>query len=726
VITREAANEAAAKLTLAEAETEVALLTAQIGKADTAYHQNDAPIMTDGDYDALRIRLEAIVARFPELETDDSPTKRVGAAPSQGFRKVRHAVPMLSLGNAFSRDDVAEFVERIRRFLGLGADAPLDFIAEPKIDGLSCALTYEHGKLVLAATRGDGEEGEDVTANARQVTDIPQTLAGSGWPDIVEIRGEVYMERAAFMAMNARRAEAGQPVFANPRNAAAGSLRQLDARITAERPVRFFAYAWGQSSEPLGRRQSEIRDRLHDWGLLLNHPTIIAQDSAGLIGYYERIQTLRPDLPFDIDGVVYKLDRLDLQERLGFVSRSPRWAIAHKFPAEQARTVLEKIDLQVGRTGALTPVARLTPITVGGVVVSNATLHNEDEIARKDIRVGDTVIIQRAGDVIPQVVAVVPENRPADAVPYEFPHTCPICHSHAVREEGEVVRRCTGGLTCPAQVRERLRHFVSRNAFDIEGLGDENIKLFFDTGLVRAPADIFRLREREGEVKEAILKRRQEQSAARKAAKSDAKTDKTAKKAEREFKDVANLLAGIDARRRIGLDRFIFALGIRHIGETTGRLLARSYTTLEHFVEEMIAAVDHESAAWTELLSIDGIGKVAADALVDFFAESHNRQAVQALVDAGVAPQPLEKQATSSRVAGKTVVFTGALETMTRQEAKARAESLGAKVAGSVSKKTDYVVAGAESGSKLKAATELGVTVLTEIEWMELIEQNTG
>ena len=726
MITRDAANEAAARLTLSEAETEVTLLTAQIGKADAAYHQNDAPIMSDGEYDALRIRLEAIVSHFPELETDDSPTKRVGAAPSQGFRKVRHAVPMLSLGNAFSEEDVTEFVDRIRRFLGLAADVPLDFIAEPKIDGLSCSLTYEHGKLVLAATRGDGEEGEDVTANARQVADIPQTLQGKGWPDIVEIRGEVYMERAAFTAMNARRAEAGQPVFANPRNAAAGSLRQLDARITAERPVRFFAYAWGQSSKPLGQRQSAVRDSFQHWGLPLNHPVVVAQDAAELMAYYERIQTARPTLPFDIDGVVYKLDRLDLQERLGFVSRSPRWAIAHKFPAEQARTVLEKIDLQVGRTGALTPVARLTPITVGGVVVSNATLHNEDEIARKDIRIGDTVIIQRAGDVIPQVVGVVLENRPADAAPYEFPHICPICHSHAVREDGEVVRRCTGGLTCAAQARERLRHFVSRNAFDIEGLGDENIKLFFDSGLVRSPADIFLLKNHQDAVKAAILKRREEQSTARKAAKNDTKEEKAAKKAEREFKDVANLLAGIDARRQVGLDRFIFALGIRHIGETTGRLLARSYTTLEHFVEEMTAAVDRESPAWDELLSIDGIGKVAADALVDFFAENHNRQAVQALVDAGVAPQPLEKQATSSPVAGKTVVFTGSLETLTRQEAKARAESLGAKVAGSVSKKTDYVVAGAESGSKLKAATELGVPVLTEAEWLELIGKNAG
>jgi DNA ligase (NAD+) len=727
---REDAAAAAAKLSLAEAEGEIGALTARMREADAAYYQNDAPIISDAEYDALRLKVEAIVARFPELEADDSPTKTVGAAPTQGFRRVRHAVPMLSLGNAFDAEDVTDFVDRIRRFLGLAADAEIAFVAEPKIDGLSCALTYEKGELKLAATRGDGEEGEDVTANALQVGDIPKMLKGKGWPDIVEIRGEVYMERAAFAAMNARREAAGQPVFANPRNAAAGSLRQLDSRITAERPVRFFAYAWGQHSAPLGATQSEIRKRFAEWGLPLNQPTACEPDAAGLMDYYNQIQAARPDLPFDIDGVVYKVDRLDLQERLGFVSRAPRWAIAHKFPAEQARTVLEKIDIQVGRTGAMTPVARLTPVTVGGVVVSNATLHNEDEIRRKDIRVGDTVVIQRAGDVIPQVVSVVIEKRPADSAEYVFPDICPICGSNAVREEGEAVRRCTGGLICAAQVSERLRHFVSRNAFDIEGMGDENIKLFHDGGLVKSPADIFRLKEHEDEVKRLVVQRREQQSAARQALKAE--TDipaKAAKKGAPEFKDVANLLAAIEARLNVGLDRFIFALGIRHVGETTGRLLARTYGTLDHFVEEMQAAASEQveegakrtSSAWTELLSIDGIGEVVAGAIVDFFAEEHNRKVVEDLQKAGVAPQPLEKQETDSPVAGKTVVFTGSLETMTRQEAKAKAESLGTKVAGSVSKKTDYVVAGADAGSKLKAARELGVAILTEAEWRELI-----
>ena len=718
-------------LSLKDAEAEMARLSARMAEADAAYYQNDAPIISDAEYDELRRRVEAIVVRFPELERDDSPTKKVGAAPSQGFRKVRHAVPMLSLGNAFSGEDVTDFVDRIRRFLGLAEDAEIAFIAEPKIDGLSCALTYEKGRLVLAATRGDGEEGEDVTANARQVADIPQTLGGDDWPDIVEVRGEVYMERTAFNAMNAKREAAGQPVFANPRNAAAGSLRQLDARVTAERPVRFFGYAWGQHSKPLGTTQNAIRDRFAAWGFKLNTPVARAANAAGLLSYYEHIQEIRPDLPFDIDGVVYKVDRLDLQDRLGFVSRAPRWAIAHKFPAEQARTVLEKIEIQVGRTGALTPVARLKPVTVGGVVVSNATLHNEDEIQRKDIRVGDTVIIQRAGDVIPQVVSVVLEKRPEGTVEYEFPDTCPVCGSHAVREEGEAVRRCTGGLICAAQVTERLRHFVSRNAFDIEGMGDENIKLFFDGKLIKSPADIFHLKDHEDEVKRLVVQRREAQSAARLAAKGEAgKETKAAKKDAPAFKDVANLLAAIEDRRRVGLDRFIFALGIRHVGETTGRLLARTYGTLDHFREEMEAAADETveeggertSPAWHELLSIDGIGKIVAEAVVDFFAEEHNRAEIKRLKDAGVDPQPLEKQETNSPVAGKTVVFTGTLETMSRQEAKARAESLGAKVAGSVSKKTDYVVAGAEAGSKLKTARELGVAVLTEAEWQELIQ----
>ncbi len=726
---RQQAEDAAAALTLGAAEAEVARLSARIAEADAAYYQHDAPIMSDAEYDALRLSLEAIVARFPELESDDSPTRRVGASPAQGFRKVRHAVPMLSLGNAFAAEDIGDFVDRIRRFLGLTAETPLAFVAEPKIDGLSCALTYEKGRLVLAATRGDGEEGEEVTANARQVGDIPDALAGSDWPDLVEIRGEVYMERAAFTAMNARRADSGLPLFANPRNAAAGSLRQLDARITAERPIRFFAYAWGRSSAPLGRTQSDARARLAAWGFTLNQPTEQVSDTAGLIAYYERIQALRPDLPFDIDGVVYKIDRLDLQERLGFVSRAPRWAIAHKFPAERALTVVERIDIQVGRTGALTPVARLKPVTVGGVVVANATLHNEDEIARKDIRAGDTVVIQRAGDVIPQVVAVDFDRRPAESDPYVFPEICPICGSSAVRAEGEVVRRCTGGLICPAQARERLRHFVSRNAFDIEGMGDENIKLFFDGGLVRSPADIFRLREREDEVKALVAKRREQQAEARRAAKSDedsaANKRPSAKKTPPEFRDVANLLAAIDARREIALDRFIFALGVRHIGETTARLLARSYHTLDRFVAEMEAASDREASAWIELLSIDGIGEVAAEAVVDFFAEPHNREVLAALSACGVTAIPLDRQDTQSPVSGKTVVFTGGLASMTRPEAKARAESLGAKVAGSVSKKTDYVVAGEDSGSKLKAARELGVTILTEADWLALIGAKT-
>jgi len=730
VIALEKGARAVEDLSLGEAEAEAAALSARMQEADIAYYQNDAPVMSDAEYDSLRRRVEAIVAHFPELERDDGPTRRVGAAPSQGFRKVRHIVPMLSLGNAFSPEDVSDFVERIQRFLGLAADAALDFVAEPKIDGLSCALTYEKGNLVLAATRGDGEEGEDVTANARQVPDIPARLAGDDWPDLVEIRGEVYMERAAFAAMNRRREEAGLPAFANPRNAAAGSLRQLDARITAERPVRFFAYAWGQHSAPLGPTQSAIRARFAAWGMPLNEPTAHVGDAAGLLAYYERIQALRPDLPFDIDGVVYKVDRIDLQARLGFVSRAPRWAIAHKFPAEQARTVLEKIEIQVGRTGALTPVARLTPITVGGVVVSNATLHNQDEIRRKDIRVGDTVIIQRAGDVIPQVVGVVLEKRPDGSVPYVFPDKCPICGSNAVREEGEAVLRCTGGLICPAQIKERLRHFVSRNAFDIEGLGDENVRLFFDGGLVRSPADIFRLKDHEDEVKRLVVQRREQQSAARQASKAEgAKIGKPAKKGPPEFRDVANLFAAIDARREIGLDRFIFALGMRHVGETTGRLLARSYGTLGHFVEEMEKAAEERAEssaertapAWIELLSIDGIGEVVAEAIVDFFNEPHNRKIIEDLTAAGVRPQPLERQDMASPVAGKTVVFTGALETLTRPEAKARAESLGAKVASSVSKKTDYVVAGEDSGSKLKSARELGVTVLTEAEWLELI-----
>jgi DNA ligase (NAD+) len=625
---RNEAKQAVEAMSQTQAAAEIEALSARMREADNAYYQNDAPLMSDADYDLLRLRAEAIIARFPALERNDSPTQRVGAAPAQGFRKVRHAVPMLSLGNAFSAEDVEDFVDRIRRFLGLGADRPVDFIAEPKIDGLSCSLTYEKGRLVLAATRGDGEEGEDVTANARQVADIPAELKGNDWPGILEVRGEVYMERMAFAAMNAGRAESGLPLFANPRNAAAGSLRQLDSSITAERPVRFFAYAWGQHSESLGATQSEVREKFAGWGFSLNNPTAQAGDAAGLLGYYHKIQEMRPDLPFDIDGVVYKVDRLDLQERLGFVSRAPRWAIAHKFPAEQARTVVEKIEIQVGRTGALTPVARLTPVTVGGVVVSNATLHNEDEIRRKDVRAGDTVIIQRAGDVIPQILAVDLERRGSGTELYIFPDKCPICGSNAVRDEGEVVRRCTGGLICSAQATERLRHFVSRGAFDIEGLGDENIKLLYEGGLIKSPADIFRLKDREEAVKQLFVQRREQQSAIRQAAKGEGgKAVKAAKKAPPEFRDVANLLAAIESRRTVGLDRFIYGLGIRHVGESTARLLARSYHTLDRFQEEMESATDRQSPAWDELLAIDGIGEIVAEAIVDFFGEAHNRRA---------------------------------------------------------------------------------------------------
>ncbi|HLG89800.1 MAG TPA: NAD-dependent DNA ligase LigA [Alphaproteobacteria bacterium] len=705
---RDAARKEAAELSLKEAEAEAARLTARIAEADSAYYQQDAPVMSDAEYDSLRLRLEAIVARFPELEADDSPTKKVGASPAQGFRKVRHKVPMLSLGNAFSEEDVTDFVDRIRRFLGLAADAPVDFLAEPKIDGLSCALVYEKGKLVLAATRGDGEEGEDVTANARQVDDIPNVLEGGGWPEIVEIRGEVYMERKAFDAMNARRAaenvareKAGKAllaIYANPRNAAAGSLRQIDPAVTAERPIRFFGYAWGQVSAPLGKTQSEIRGKLARWGFKLNEPSIHVGDAAGLMAYYEKIQAMRPDLPFDIDGVVYKVDRLDLQERLGFVSRAPRWAIAHKFPAEQARTVLEKIEIQVGRTGALTPVARLTPVTVGGVVVSNATLHNEDEIKRKDIRVGDTVVVQRAGDVIPQIVSVVPERRPKGAKEYVFPDHCPECGSLAVREEGEAVRRCTGGLICPAQAIERIRHFTSRDALDIEGLGDKTIREFWDAGLVRQPADIFRLaaKDRESDKPLATWEGWGNTSAAK-------------------------LFEAIERRRAIPLDRFIYALGIRQVGQATAKLLARHYGSIAHWREAMAAAQPREGDAYEELTAIEGIGPSVAADILDFFIEQHNREVLDDLCAQLDVTDIAAPTGTGSPVAGKTVVFTGTLETLTRPEAKARAESLGAKVAGSVSRKTDYVVAGADAGSKLKNARELGVTVLTEAEWLELI-----
>ena len=686
-----------AKLSEKQAAAELAHLATEIGRHDRLYHQDDAPEVSDAEYDALRRRNEAIEARFPALVRPDSPSARVGAAPAGGFAKVRHKVPMLSLGNAFDEAEVAEFLARIRRFLGLGAEAEVAILAEPKIDGVSASLRYEAGRFVQGATRGDGTTGEDITVNLRTIADLPPILAGAA-PEAIELRGEVYMRRAEFQALNARQAAAGEKVFANPRNAAAGSLRQLDPEITAARPLHFFAYTWGEivappGAKPLGDTMEAARACLAAWGFRLNEPARLCRSLEQVLAYHEEIMAARPDLPYDIDGVVYKVDRLDWQERLGFVSRAPRWAIAHKFPAEQARTRLIDIDIQVGRTGALTPVARLEPITVGGVVVSNATLHNEDEIARKDVRIGDTVVVQRAGDVIPQVVEVVLDKRPADAVPYQMPAHCPRCQSHAVREEGEVVRRCTGGLICPAQAVGRLKHFVSRDAFDIEGLGAKQIEAFWQDKLISRPGDIFR------------LKARAEEIAAREGWGAQS---------------VANLVAAVEARRRIGLDRFIYALGIRQVGQTTAQLLAKTYVSFRDFTRDMRRAEDVDSEARQALENIDGIGPKVAATIVDFFAEPHNTDVVADLANE-VQPQDFEAPAGESPISGKTVVFTGTLATVTRGEAKARAEALGAKVAGSISKKTDYVVIGADAGSKARKAAELGVTALSEQDWLALI-----
>jgi DNA ligase (NAD+) len=696
-------DKAVGDLTKNEASAELERLAVEITRHDLAYHQKDAPEISDADYDALRQRNDAIEARFPDLVREDSPSKSVGAAPASAFGKVAHKVAMLSLSNGFSDEDVREFWTRIGRFLNLKEDDALEVTAEPKIDGLSASLRYENGTFVVGATRGDGREGENVTENLRTVIDIPAQLKGKKIPDVFEVRGEVYMSHADFEALNERQLEAGKPPFANPRNAAAGSLRQLDAKITASRPLRFFAYAWGDASELPGDTQSEVVETFSKWGFQVNPLFGVCRSVEDLIAFYHQVEEQRADLGYDIDGIVYKVNRLDWQQRLGFVSRSPRWALAHKFPAEQAFTELLGIDIQVGRTGALTPVARLKPVTVGGVVVSNATLHNEDEITRKDIRIGDTVVVQRAGDVIPQVVRVVLDKRPKSAKAYKLPELCPACGSHAVREikektgEMDVVRRCTGGLVCPAQAVERLRHFVSRNAFDIEGLGEKQISAFYEDGLIMQPGDIFTLEARDARSLKKLKDR-------------EGWGGTSAKK----------LFAAIDERRRIDIDRFIFGLGIRHVGETNARLLARTYGTLEHFIEEMEKAADPESDARRDLMAIDGVGEVLAEALIDFFAETHNREVLKTLSDTGVVAVPLPAQETTSAVAGKTVVFTGSLERMTRAEAKARAEQLGAKVAGSVSAKTDILVAGADAGSKLTKAAALGVTVISEDEWIEM------
>ncbi len=694
------------KLTEEQAAGELARLAKLIADNDKLYYQKDAPKISDAEYDALRQRNNEIEARFPELIRKDSPSQKVGVAPTGRFKKVRHAVPMLSLDNAFNDQDVTEFVDRVVRFLKL--EEPPVFTAEPKIDGLSLSLRYEDAVLVTGATRGDGTEGEDVTANVKTLNDIPQKLKGRGIPAIVEVRGEVYMTHEDFIALNKRQAEAEEPVYANPRNSAAGSLRQKDPSITASRNLKFFAYAWGEMSAMPEDTQSGMVHWLGERGFVINPMFKLCKSVEAMLEMYRAIEEKRAKLGYDIDGVVYKLNRLDWQSRLGFVSRSPRWAIAHKFPAEKATTIVNDIDIQVGRTGALTPVAKLEPVTVGGVVVQNATLHNEDFIkgigndgnpirSGVDIRIGDTVIIQRAGDVIPQVLGVVLEKRPKSAKSYKFPDKCPVCGSHAVREEGEAVRRCTGGLICPAQQVERLRHFVSRDAFDIEGLGEKQVQAFYEEGLVMEPADIFTL---------------------------EARNKRASKKLEdREGygeTSVRNLFAAIEQRRKIPLNKLIYALGIRHIGETNARLLARHYGTIDAFIDGMKAAgKGQESEAYQELNNIGGIGEVVADALVEFFKEKHNREALDRLFKQ-IEVEPMEKVKSDSAISGKTVVFTGTLEKMTRPEAKAQAERLGAKVAGSVSKKTDYVVAGPGAGSKLTEAQSLGVTVLTEDEWLAM------
>lgn len=722
-------------LTETEAQAELARLAEAIAAADIAYHQNDAPEITDAAYDEMRRRNDAIEEAFPALVREDSPSLSVGAPPAEGFAKVRHAVPMLSLAKAYTDEDVVDFLTRAKRFFERDKDLDIAFTAEPKIDGLSASLLYENGVFVRGATRGDGAVGEDITANLRTIKDIPERLLpGGDWPASIEIRGEVYMTYAEFQALKARSAAAGGQDYVNPRNTAAGSLRQKDASVTASRNLRFFAYAWGATSEDPAPTQYEAVQKFKDWGFAVSPLMVRAKSVDELIAQYKKIEEQRASLGYDIDGVVYKVDQLELQRRWGFVTGEPRWAVAHKFPAEQAMTVVKKIDIQVGRTGTLAPVARLAPVTVGGVVVENVTLHNEDYIKgidsfglpirgedAIDIRIGDTVVIQRAGDVIPQVVRVVLEKRPADAVPYEFPHTCPVCGSPATRELNEKTgkedsrRRCTGELICPAQAVEGLRHFVSRGAMDIEGLGAENIDLFFNAGLIKTAADIFTLKDRRPAVTKALAERREEQARVREAA--SGKTRKNVRGVEdRNYEGLDKLFAAIDARREPELDRFIFALGIRHIGETTGSVLARTFGTMEELIrvgKETAAAADPHSV----FPSVDGIGGTVIEALVDFFGNERNDAVIDALLQQ-VHPKPyVVNISADSVVAGKTVVFTGSLEKMTRSEAKAMAERLGAKVAGSVSAKTDILVAGPGAGSKLKTAAELGVEVISEDEW---------
>jgi DNA ligase (NAD+) len=695
------------QLTEKQARAELKALARLIAHHDRRYHQQDAPEITDAQYDQLRRRNDELERRFPGLALPRGPSASVGAAPAAGFRKVRHAVPMLSLNNAFAEQDVRDWVSGLRSFLR-EPQAPIAFCCEPKIDGLSCALRYEGGRLVTAATRGNGEEGEEVTANVRTIGEIPQTLSGRGVPDVLEVRGEVYMSDEDFLALNEQQERQGGKRFANPRNAAAGSLRQLDPAVTASRPLRFFAYAWGEASGPLAASQWDALARLQEWGFRHQEPsarvTVTGDELNPLLAYYRELEAQRARLSFSIDGVVLKVDRLDWQVRLGVSTRSPRWAVAWKFPPERATTVVQEIQCQVGRSGKVTPVALLAPITVGGVMVRRATLHNADEIARKDIRVGDTVVIQRAGDVIPQVVEAVVASRPAGSAPFRFPGDCPVCGSRLHQEAGEADTYCTGGLVCPAQAVERLKHFVSRDAFDIEGLGEKHIDLFYAKGLVRSPVDIFTLEDRDGSAGPPL--REWEGWGERSAAK---------------------LFDAVRRARTIALDRFIYALGIRQVGQATARLLARHYRRLEDWRAAMEAARDHSGEAYAQLLAINGIGASMVEDILAFFDEPHNRDVLDRLtLPAGGLPPLLavtevDPPMAASPIAGKTVVFTGSLERMSRSEAKAQAEALGANVAGSVSGRTDYVVAGPGSGSKEKKARELGLTILTEQEWLKLI-----
>jgi DNA ligase (NAD+) len=675
-----------AELTEAEAANRLMRLAKEIARHDKLYHDQDAPQISDVEYDALVRENRELEEQFPHLVRADSPSKRLGAAPTAGLAKVAHARPMLSLENAFSAEEVGEFVARVKRFLALPADAFVAFTAEPKIDGLSCSLRYERGELALAATRGDGAVGEDVTANARTIADIPQRISNA--PDVLEVRGEVYMSKEDFEALNERQEAAGSKIFANPRNAAAGSLRQKDPSITAARPLRFLAHGWGELSASLAETQYEAMKRIEGFNIPVTELLVRCNDTDEMLAHYHAIEKARADLPFDIDGVVYKVDRLDYQERLGFAARAPRWGLAHKFPAEKAETTLEAIDIQVGRTGKLTPVGRLTPVGVGGVIVANVTLHNRDEIARLGLRIGDRVRIQRAGDVIPQVIENLTRDEPRPA--YEFPTRCPMCESEAVAEEGEVDVRCTGGLICPAQRFERLKHFVSRGALDIEGLGEKSIAEFIELGWLNSPADIFRLRAHRDE----LLGREGWKE-----------------------KSVDNLFAAIEAKREPDCPRFLFGLGIRHVGIVTARDLLKCFGTIEE-----LRRVAMSEGGQPELSSVQGVGPVVAEALVDFFHEAHNREALDDLLSE-VTPKPFISDAKQTEWSGKTIVFTGSLETMSRDEAKAQAERLGARAAGSVSAKTDLVVAGPGAGSKLKKAEELGIRVVNEMEWAKIVAE---